>query len=118
MEHQTTSLGAVSFESDTTGAPPLDEEKAREVKENQQWLGVIRETLQSKFNSDVVPQVFPAATDSRFLRALGIRAFGFSPIRRSPVLLHEHDEFIPIDIYLEGCEVYVELIQKIANHTL
>lgn len=118
MEHQTTSLGVTPFDSEGTVSQnvPADDEKANEVRENQEWLSVIRETLQSKFNSDVTPMVFPAATDSRFLRALGIRAFGFSPIRRSPVLLHEHDEFIPIDVYLEGCEVYIQLIQAISTH--
>jgi hypothetical protein len=62
-----------------------------------------------------------AATDSRFLRALGIPACervvahsgtgpdsrracadGFSPIRNTPVLLHDNDEFVWQHVLLEG----------------
>lgn len=34
-------------------------------------------------------EIFPAATDSRFLRALKVQAVGFSPMASTPVLLHE-----------------------------
>lgn len=34
-------------------------------------------------------EIFPAATDSRFLRKLGIQAVGFSPMASTPTLLHE-----------------------------
>lgn len=64
---------------------------------------------------DVVPEVFPAATDSRFLRAIGVRALGFSPMRNSEILLHENDENIKVDVFLEGVEVYVKLISHLAN---
>ena len=60
-------------------------------------------------------EVFPAATDSRFLRAMGIKAFGFSPMRRSPILLHEHDEYLAEDVFIEGCNVYVALLQSLAS---
>jgi aminoacylase len=63
----------------------------------------------------IEPQVFPAATDSRFLRALGIRALGFSPMRNTEILLHEHDEYIPEATYLEGIGVYVGLIKALAS---
>jgi aminoacylase len=63
----------------------------------------------------VVPQVFPAATDSRFLRALGVRAFGFSPIRKTEIMLHENDEYIPESIFIEGIGVYYHLIQALGS---
>lgn len=65
--------------------------------------------------AEVEPLVFPAATDSRFLRAVGIRALGFSPMRRSPILLHEHNEYLGEDVFLEGCSVYCGLIEKLAS---
>ena len=64
---------------------------------------------------EVEPLVFPAATDSRFLRAVGIRALGFSPMRRSPILLHEHNEYLGEAVFLEGCDVYCGLIKKLAS---
>ncbi len=79
------------------------------------WYGIIQQTLANKFSIDLTPQVFPAATDSRFLRVLGVKALGFSPMRRSPILLHEHDEYLAIDVFVEGCNVFVEVIRALAS---
>lgn len=94
------------------------EKLSPETRDNQIWMNIIRTILISQFGIDIYPSVFPAATDSRFLRALGVRAFGFSPMRNSPILLHEHDEYISLDVYLEGCEVYIKLIEALANAKL
>jgi aminoacylase len=59
--------------------------------------------------------IFPAATDSRFLRALGIRAIGFSPMRNSPILLHENDEYLDREVFLEGCVVYEKLLRVLLS---
>lgn len=64
---------------------------------------------------DVKPEIFPAATDSRFLRQLGIKAFGFSPIRRSAIMLHENNEYLEEDAFIEGCNVYVVVLQTISS---
>lgn len=63
----------------------------------------------------IAPQVFPAATDSRFLRALGIRALGFSPMRDTEILLHEHDEYILERNFIEGITIYVTLIRTLSS---
>jgi aminoacylase len=78
------------------------------------WYAVFCDTL-GAMDIEMVPQVFPAATDSRFLRALGIRALGFSPMRNTEILLHEHDEYILERNYLEGIGIYVELIQALGS---
>merc|ERR1719427_2137543 len=41
------------------------------------------------FGVPIQTEVFPAATDSRFLRQVGYPAIGFSPIRNTPILLHD-----------------------------
>jgi aminoacylase len=79
------------------------------------WWGVITQCLLSDHEITAVPMVFPAATDSRFLREMGVKAFGFSPMRRSPILLHEHDEYLEESVFLEGCSVYVSLIKKLSS---
>jgi aminoacylase len=38
------------------------------------------------------PEVFPASTDARYFRKIGLPAFGFSPMANTPVLLHDHNE--------------------------
>ena len=61
------------------------------------------------------PKVFPAATDSRFLRALGVRALGFSPMRNSEILLHEYDENVKVEVLEEGVGVNVNLIRHLSG---
>ncbi|XP_016977913.1 aminoacylase-1B [Drosophila rhopaloa] len=60
-------------------------------------------------------QVFPGGTDSRYIRHAGIPALGFSPMNNTPVLLHDHDEFLHADTYLRGVEIYQKIIVNLAN---
>ncbi len=78
------------------------------------WFTLLTDTLAKK-NITINTQVFPAATDSRYLRALNIKALGFSPIRNSKIMLHENDEYIDINVYLEGIQIYYELIKVLAS---
>ncbi len=74
------------------------------------WYGIFGSALE-KMGRTYEPEVFPAATDSRFLRALGIRALGFSPMRNSEIMLHENDEYLLEEVFLDGISVYVTLIE-------
>jgi aminoacylase len=78
------------------------------------WYKVFSDTL-CDMSSRLDPQVFPAATDSRFLRALGIRALGFSPMRNTEIMLHENDEYILEQNFLEGIGVYVRLLENLGS---
>jgi len=60
-------------------------------------------------------EIFPAGTDSCFLRNINIPAIGFSPINNTPILLHDHNEFLNEKIFLRGIDIYCELIQNLAN---
>lgn len=60
-------------------------------------------------------EIFPAATDSRFLRQIGINAIGISPIKNTPVLLHDHNEYLNEKTLIEGIDFYVNVIFGIAN---
>lgn len=64
---------------------------------------------------DVEPNIFPAATDSCFFRELGIPALGFSPMRNTPILLHDHNEYIDRGVFVEGIAVYERLITALAS---
>ena len=76
------------------------------------WYKIFSSTLED-MGMSLEPQVFPAATDSRFLRALGIRALGFSPMRATEIMLHENDEYILESNFLEGIGIYVRLLQTL-----
>ncbi|XP_017144303.2 aminoacylase-1B-like [Drosophila miranda] len=60
-------------------------------------------------------QVFPGGTDSRYLRNAGISALGFSPMNHTPVLLHDHDEFLHAQTYLKGVQIYQKIITNVAS---
>jgi len=64
---------------------------------------------------NIETEIFPAATDSRFLRQKGIPAFGFSPMNNTPILLHDHNEKINVQTFLKGIKIYQSLIGAIAN---
>lgn len=83
-------------------------------------------------------EIFPAGTDSRFLREvnvpiilknvmafrkvylvcnrqIGLPALGFSPINLTPILLHDHNEFLEESVFLRGVEIYEAIIPSLAN---
>lgn len=78
------------------------------------WYGVFTDSLQKR-GVPLNPEIFPASTDARFVRAAKFPAFGFSPLRNSPMLLHEHNEMIDESIFLEGIDVYHQLITDLTS---
>ena len=60
-------------------------------------------------------EVFPAGTDGRFIRRAGVPCIGFSPIRNTPILLHDNDEFIFEQGFLEGIDVYIQIIKRLCD---
>jgi aminoacylase len=78
------------------------------------WYQVFASTFTSR-GMALEPLVFPAATDSRFLRALGIRALGFSPMRNTEIMLHENDEYIEESNFLEGIGIYTRLLETLGS---
>ena len=63
----------------------------------------------------VRPQIFPAGTDSRYLRELGIPAIGFSPMNNTPILLHDQNEFLNETVFLKGIDIFEDIIENVAN---
>ena len=78
------------------------------------WWAVFSGVFE-KHGWSTVPEVFPAATDSRYLRALNIPCFGFSPMNHTPILLHDNNEYLHRDVYLRGITVYEALLQGLAD---
>jgi len=46
---------------------------------------------------------------------MNIPALGFSAMRNTPILLHEHNEFLNEKAYLEGIPIYRDIIFNMAN---
>jgi len=60
-------------------------------------------------------EIFPAGTDSRYLRALGIPAIGFSPMPHTTQLLHDHNEYLNEKVFLRGIDIFEDIITNLAE---
>lgn len=80
---------------------------------NEYWVAFKEAT--DELGLEIRPSVCPGGTDIRFVRALGIPAFGFSPINNTEFLLHDHDEHLSVEVYLRGIQIYKKLIEKLSK---
>uniref|UniRef100_A0A0N5C2W2 N-acyl-aliphatic-L-amino acid amidohydrolase n=1 Tax=Strongyloides papillosus TaxID=174720 RepID=A0A0N5C2W2_STREA len=81
---------------------------------NNKFINTFATTLE-KMGCKYVTEIFTGATDSRFIRGTGIQSIGFSPMNKTPTLLHEHNEYLNEKIFLKGVEIYESLINNLAN---
>jgi len=111
--------GSVTWSHAPWLGTPLQAHHVSPTDESSPWWAAFQDDITSldAFEGKVSleKEIFPAGTDSRFLRGLGIPSFGFSPMRGCPILLHEHDEYIPNSTFLEGIDVYCNLIPRLSE---
>jgi aminoacylase len=77
------------------------------------WVAFKKST--DKLGLKLKPQIFPGATDSRNIREIGIPVIGFSPINNTPILLHDHDEYLGVETFLKGIEIYCGILISVGN---
>ncbi|KAI9085056.1 hypothetical protein K1719_033048 [Acacia pycnantha] len=80
------------------------------------WWGLLKDAIQRAGGKLQQPEIFPASSDARFFRQLGLPAFGFSPMENTPILLHDHNEFLNQEVYLKGITMYESLIRAYASY--
>ncbi|WOL19501.1 hypothetical protein Cni_G28299 [Canna indica] len=80
------------------------------------WWTLLEEAIKKANGKLSKPEIFPASTDARFFRELGIPAFGFSPMANTPILLHDHNEFLNKDEYLKGITIYESIIRAFSSY--
>jgi aminoacylase len=83
-------------------------------RESSIWWRTFDDTC-TALGMNVTPAIFPAGTDSRFLRQTGIPAFGFSPMSGTEIMLHEHNEYLETGIFLQGIPIYENIVTQLAN---
>jgi aminoacylase len=106
----------VSYEPLPFCAERFLENPVSDVSEDSRWWRVFRAGLAAAGAETHEPSIFPAASDSRWVRLmLGVPCFGFSPMRRTPILLHDHDEHLSVRAFVEGVGVYEKLLPVLAN---
>jgi len=72
-------------------------------------------TLKYYSGLKIYPIVCPGATDSRNIRAQGIPALGFSPIKNTTMRIHDHDEYLGAETYLKGIQIYKKILGNLAK---
>lgn len=64
------------------------------------WWNLLEEAVRNANGKLETPEIFPASTDARYFRNLGLPAIGFSPIANTPSLLHDHNEVRNLSSYI------------------
>ncbi|KAL2459281.1 Peptidase M20/M25/M40 family protein [Forsythia ovata] len=80
------------------------------------WWVLLEEAIRNANGKLGKPEIFPASTDARYFRELGLPAIGFSPMSNTPILLHDHNEFLNKDEYLKGIDIYESIIKGYASY--
>ncbi|CAK8570768.1 unnamed protein product [Lathyrus sativus] len=80
------------------------------------WWALLENAVQEAGGKLGKPEIFPASTDARYFRNLGLPAIGFSPMANTPVLLHDHNEYLHKDEYLKGIKIYESIIKAYASY--
>ncbi|KAK3193641.1 hypothetical protein Dsin_024951 [Dipteronia sinensis] len=80
------------------------------------WWGLLEEAVKNANGKLGKPEIFPASTDSRYFRERGLPAIGFSPMANTPILLHDHNEFLNQFEYLKGIDMYESVIKAYASY--
>jgi len=92
--------------SNITAQTPLDDS-------NVWWTTFQKVANDKSMGFKVNKKIFPAATDIRYIRQLGIPAFGFSPMNKTPVLLHDHDEYLNEGVFCQVVKIYEQILREI-----
>ncbi|OAY58248.1 aminoacylase-1 [Manihot esculenta] len=85
------------------------------VDDSNPWWGVFRQAIAAAGGKLAKPEILLSTTDARFIRQLGIPVFGFSPMTNTPILLHDHNEFLEDTVFLKGIEVYEHIISSLSS---
>jgi aminoacylase len=83
--------------------------------ESNPWWAVFTSAVEKTGVKLCKPEIFPAATDGRYLRIQDFPVIGFSPMRETPILLHDHNEFLNEGVFLEGIDVYENVLAALST---
>ncbi|KAL4090367.1 hypothetical protein QTP88_025223 [Uroleucon formosanum] len=80
---------------------------------NPWWIAFKNEC--DKMDMKINTSIFPAGTDSKFIRNVGIPCLGFSPMNKTKTLLHDHNEFLNEKTFIRGLDIYYNIIKGLAS---
>lgn len=87
-----------------------------EVSEKSELFEILKRSIESSdLGSHVVPTLTVGFTDAQHLQKLGVKCYGFTPVKIPPTLdfsklYHGHNERIPIEGFLWGFETFKKAV--------
>ncbi|XP_020271084.1 aminoacylase-1-like [Asparagus officinalis] len=96
--------------TDITGRPLITT-----TDDSNPWWSAFKEAVIASGGKLQKPEILRSTTDARFMRQLGIPTLGFSPMANTPILLHEHNEFLNDTVFLKGIKVYEHVIRALSS---
>lgn len=79
------------------------------------WWSVFEKAIINAGERLSKPEILASTTDARYMRQMGIPTLGFSPMKNTPILLHDHNEFLEACVYLKGIKVYESVISSLSS---
>ncbi|KAI3693544.1 hypothetical protein L1987_76489 [Smallanthus sonchifolius] len=79
------------------------------------WWMVFKHAVEACGGKLSKPEILSSTTDARYMRVRGIPSLGFSPMKNTPILLHDHNEFLKDTVFLEGIKVYESIIKAMSS---
>ncbi|CAL9096991.1 unnamed protein product [Musa acuminata var. zebrina] len=98
---------------------PIRDNKGRPLAtptdESNPWWSAFKQAVLASGGKLAKPEILSSTTDARFMRQMGIPALGFSPMANTPILLHDHNEFLMDSVFLKGIKVYEHVISALSS---
>ncbi|KAL4036290.1 hypothetical protein IC575_005018 [Cucumis melo] len=79
------------------------------------WWAVFKAAISDAGGKLSKPEILATTTDARFMRQMRIPVLGFSPMINTPILLHDHNEFLSDSVFIRGIKVYESLISSLSS---
>ncbi|KAL8207749.1 hypothetical protein R6Q57_007161 [Mikania cordata] len=85
------------------------------MNDSNPWWTVFKHAVEAVGGRLSKPEILASTTDARYMRVRGIPTLGFSPMKNTPILLHDHNEFLKESVFLEGIKVYESIIKALSS---
>ncbi|WOK98860.1 aminoacylase-1-like [Canna indica] len=107
MTHQLIQKGPTRDNKGRPLATPTDDSNP--------WWSAFKQAILASGGKLAKPEILSSTTDARFMRQMGIPTLGFSPMANTPILLHDHNEFLKDSVFLRGIKVYEHVIGDLCS---
>ncbi|GMH00261.1 hypothetical protein Nepgr_002100 [Nepenthes gracilis] len=85
------------------------------IDDSNPWWSVFKQAISAAGEKLAKPEILASTTDARFMRQKGIPTLGFSPMKNTPILCHDHNEFLQDTVYLKGIKVYESILVSLSS---